>query len=375
MLHGTKHLLRTISWFSLLATVAYPLIRLSWHPRERFSPTPVQQVYPRIIGGLGNQLFMISAAAIVADGVQGSVVLNSRQTGVYSYGSPQPVFWRSIFHSDKFLYKDFEDSKLRVTRFSEIDFRDGLSVGFDRWRVKGNDLYLDDPFLSFDYFVNYREFLRDLYKPSAEVQRIVNDAAVKLGVAPAKDIPPCEYPPAACDDPVYPLSCLTPGCEENIAVQVRLSDHSTPWNFLDQTQALAVGNFVLRKLEGDKNVVLFSNDPSRALLALGLQSLSKKHASRVKVAGQLNYVEFFLMSQYFGTHILTGSTFQLWAVFLSHLRGINVVVLHGNPAPVNDGVGTGQVAEDPRRPGTVDDLGFQTTFEHFSHMRFEILEV
>ena len=50
----------------------------------------VPRVYPRLLGGLGNQLFIMSAAAIIADNLGGVVLLNSKQTGVYSSGAAQP---------------------------------------------------------------------------------------------------------------------------------------------------------------------------------------------------------------------------------------------------------------------------------------------
>jgi hypothetical protein len=215
----------------------------------------------------------------------------------------------------------------------------------------------------------------DIYKPNAEMQRIVNDAAVKLGLAPSQDLQPCEYPPEPCEHIIRPFPCSRIACEDNVAVQVRLSDRSTPWNFWDKAQSRAVAKFILEQLEADKNVVIFSNDAPRALQTLGLDVLSTRKTTRLKIANELNYVEFFLMSQFFGTHVLTGSTFQLWAIFLCHLSDVKVVVLSGS-ASSSESLGSNQdTQKETRRPGTVDDIEFQRTFEKMSksHLLFEYL--
>ena len=54
-------------------------------------------VFPRLTGGMGNQMFILSAAAIISKSTNRKVYVSSKQTGVFSYGVPQPVFWHTIF--------------------------------------------------------------------------------------------------------------------------------------------------------------------------------------------------------------------------------------------------------------------------------------
>ena len=329
----------------------------------------VPRVYPRLLGGLGNQLFIMSAAAIIADNLGGVVLLNSKQTGVYSSGAAQPVFWHSVFHSPLFVYEQFDAARIEAQRMPEEAFHSSLLDAFSTSSTTGcvSGIYLNDPFLSFDYFVSSRNFLTELYKPHMEMQRVVNDVAVKLDIAVWEELRPCDYPPQPCEHVIKRLSCSSYHCEDNIAIQLRLSDQSTPWDFWDEAQVRVVAKFILNKLDARKNVVIFSNDPKRALRTLGLQKLSAKQETRLKLADEVNFIEFFLMSQYFGTHILTGSTFQLWALFLSPLSSVKVLVLPESSHEKKEG----------QRPGTTDDLGFQATFENHtgSHLHFERLSL
>jgi len=56
-------------------------------------------IYPHLQGGLGNQMFILAMASIFARETARIVVVNKEQTGVYSFGAPQPVFWHTVFHS------------------------------------------------------------------------------------------------------------------------------------------------------------------------------------------------------------------------------------------------------------------------------------
>ena len=49
----------------------------------------------------------------------------------------------------------------------------------------------------------------------------------------------------------------------------------------------------------------------------------------LQFSSTIDVVEFGLLSQYFGTHILTGSTYQLWALFLTTLKHVKVKLIPG----------------------------------------------
>ena len=319
-------------------------------------------VYARLIGGLGNQLFIVSAAIMIADELGEKVVLDARQTGTYSYGAAQNVHTRTVFHNPQYFFHSY-DYREEGNVFRESDLKRAMKDGFDFGSSRGKGLIVVDPFLSFDYFVERRAFLMEVLKPSSEVQTWVNDAAERLGLVTLDEYYKCGLPPASCDQEIRPLSCKVENCENNVAVQLRLSDKSTPWDFLDEKQLLIVESVIIQFLDAGKRVILFSNDKTRAEEFL---SSNFPNRTNIVVSSELHVVEFFMMSQFFGLHILTGSTFQQWALFLSPLHKIRVMVMDNFETP----------SHVPRRPGGVDDLQFQHTLDGRanSHIVFEPLD-
>ena len=69
-----------------------------------------------------------------------------------------------------------------------------------------------------------------------------------------------------------------------------------------------------------------------------MESEASSVSGQMEYSSSLDVVEFFLMSQYFGTHVLTplGSTFQMWALFLSRLPVVKGLVLPGKIALLED---------------------------------------
>ena len=310
-------------------------------------------VYPRLQGGLGNQLFIMSAAAVVAMKTNRCIVVNSKQTGVYSYGAPQPVFWHTVFHSDVF-HKASKYAELNAVGISEEGFLEAQYDGFEKWKDLAKGIHVDGTFLDFRLFSSEREMFRSIYFPTSEVQRWVNDAASRLGLIgaqshpqnpkhgpttklssvkpsgrpkPAKYLSPCGYPPTPCEAVVSRLECHhSETCEKNYAVQIRLSDRSTHKDFLLESELEVLREFIQSTLAEGNHIVVFSNDPDRAKAILSYHKEIPVEVldAHLKFSAEINVVDFFLMSQYFGTHILSGSSFQLWAIFLSPLHRVHV---------------------------------------------------
>jgi hypothetical protein len=102
----------------------------------------------------------------------------------------------------------------------------------------------------------------------------------------------------------------------------------------------------------DKHVVIFSNDIVRARKLLAPEHERQKTQARLSFSNHLDFVEFYLMSQYFGVHILTGSTYQLWSIFLSPLNAVKVLTM-----------------------SDVDDFEFSFSMENSPIFNFEELRV
>ena len=400
---GTFFVLGNI--WSLLSLVFHTDAPRKDAAKHQFSVEPETQkavaentVYPWIIGGLGNQLHVASAAVILARNTGRRVVMNAKQTGVASFGIPQPVFWHTVFHSPIFE-KDSKYAETNADRMSEEDFKLALSNDFNQWQNTSRGIILAGAFLDWHYFVPYRDLLKDILKPSDEVQRWINDAAVQLGlVAPsgesslsasfsnetyaavklsdytyaaAKRIDEdirnrktrvqrgavfgqwsCEPPPAACDRTILPIQCAQVGCADNVAIHVRLQDRSSRWDYWSSGHLKMVNAFISKCLILDKHVVIFSNDIVRARKLLAPEHERQKTQARLSFSNHLDIVEFYLMSQYFGVHILTGSTYQLWSIFLSPLNAVKVLTM-----------------------SDVDDFEFSSSMENSPIFNFEELRV
>jgi len=306
-------------------------------------------VYPRLQGGLGNQLFVMAVSAIVANETCRVVVVNAQQSSVISYGSPQPVFWHTIFHSHVFL-KDDNYAEVYAHRFDDDAFESSRKAGFQNWKRSTSSLSVHGAFIRFDLLAEYREFLQVIFRPSNEVQRWVNDAALKLKlVSRASDTSSSlsaslfdeSYakkrlnPNASlienaivnsetgaesseCRDQtlcrVPTLECSMPSCVDNILLHLRLQDASTSVDHWSEDELELTKSYLWRSITSAKHrvvVVVFSNDPTRArhLMENGGE-YSEKLTPYLEYGNSIDVIEFFLMSQYFGTHIFSSSTFQ-----------------------------------------------------------------
>ena len=311
-------------------------------------------------------MFILSAAAIIGKSTNKPVYVNGRQTGVFSYGVPQPVFWHTMFHSSFFVkLQEYDEGSSR--RMNESDFQVAINTNFKEWKHTKYGIFTDGPFLTFQYNFPHRAFLMNLYRPTVEVQRWINDAAVKLGVAlpgtssslaasyfdrtyaqldlaeegtgarnrVIREAAPgggwsCDWPPSPCESEIAQLECSSNNCERNVAIHLRLQDRSTTSDYWDQSHLTKAVSFINRAISNGATVVVFSNDPVRAEALLRKQ-LNSEFLSRrsLQFSSTIDVIEFGLMSQYFGTHILTGSTYQLWAMFLTSLDHVNVKLMPG----------------------------------------------
>ena len=313
-------------------------------------------VYPYLQGGLGNQLFVMSAAVVVALNTNRTIVVNAEQTAVASFGVAQPVFWQTVFFSD-FFHKDEQYDEVNAIKLSEEDLFEAQHRSWEYWCNHTHAVRVVGSFLSFELFTEYRHILLALYKPTSEIQRWVNDAAIRMQLVPpsstssvsasytddkyrstplsrvAADVrntskrikssldhesTKCSNSPIACTRELSPLPCLHINCANNVAIQLRLQDRSTDGDYLDYNTLSLLRCFTVNSLVSGKRVVVFSNDPARAAILLNLARTPGSLDRNISYSTELNVVDFFLMSQYFNIHVLTGSSFQLWAIFFSY---------------------------------------------------------
>ena len=291
-------------------------------------------------------------------------LLSTKANWGISFGAPQPVFWHTVFHSP-FFHKVANYLEVASVKLDQETFDRAVSENFVKWKLSRQSVFTEGGFTQFDTNIAYRGFLLELFKPTTEVQRWVNDAALKLKLAsrnsgmsslaasetdesyaherlsptsrkksipvqvkPAQEMNCDASKPKTCEAKMQPLPCKTTSCETNIAIHIRLQDGSSSHDYWSERDLATAKRYINARLkESERRVVVFSNDLRRAL-STG-DELSKNISSTLQYSESIDVVEFFLMSQYFGTHLLTpaGSTFQMWALFLSELDTVKVVAL------------------------------------------------
>tara|TARA_B100000482_G_scaffold121091_1_gene87577 strand:+ start:861 stop:2012 length:1152 start_codon:yes stop_codon:yes gene_type:complete len=351
--------------------LAYPNISTNDSNNQRRAAA----VYPRIQGGLGNQMFVIAAASILANETDRRIVVNSEQTGVPSFGAPQPVFWHTVFHSP-YLVKGTDYQVAGADVLDEQQFFDSSTNDF-RNLMHSRDIELLGGFIRYDVNIRYRKLLLEIFEPTSEVQRWTNDVALKLGLANREDDVPSSLSesvhdrnyseaklarrpeeiqpiitktndqsvswcylsdPKSCEKKIFPLACKSESCKDNIALHLRLQDSSSSGDYWSQDDLRTIRSYLHDAIQErkERRVVIFSNDLKRARKIM--ESEASSVSGQMEYSSSLDVVEFFLMSQYFGTHVLTplGSTFQMWALFLSRLPVVKVLVLPGKIALLED---------------------------------------
>jgi hypothetical protein len=274
--------------------------------------------------------------------LHGSVTVDAGQTGAHSYGAAQPTFWHTVF-SHSFIIKCETYREQGSQALSEEAFFEAVvDANWDTWKLS-KAIHTSGPFLSFKYFWRHRQFLMKLYEPNPEVQRWVNDVATELklvhtgqarhylqplgkgktqrGTRMVSAAHECDPPPSPCKLPVERLRCSPVSCADNVALHIRLEDKSSAWDYWDAHEMKRAANFTCSAIQNGKRVVVFSNDRERArALLLSADDCIGGLVDRLDFSRNMNVIEFYLMSQYFGTHILTGSTYQQWALFLSPIQ-------------------------------------------------------
>lgn len=210
--------------------LAYPNISTNDSNNQRRAAA----VYPRIQGGLGNQMFVIAAASILANETDRRIVVNSEQTGVPSFGAPQPVFWHTVFHSP-YLVKGTDYQVAGADVLDEQQFFDSSTNDF-RNLMHSRDIELLGGFIRYDVNIRYRKLLLEIFEPTSEVQRWTNDVALKLGLANREDDVPSSLSESV-HDRNYSEAKLARRPEEIQPIITKTNDQSVSWCYLSDPKS------------------------------------------------------------------------------------------------------------------------------------------
>jgi len=240
-------------------------------------------IVPNLVGGLGNQMFIIAAAYSLARRTN-RILLLIEQKKIQSYGGIRPSYYNTIFNKINTI------KKLYTTFFNII-------TGYNFYNnVDGNIKLIvknKDPFISYfqdiKYFDKYRNDIRNLFKPNIILNTIVNMCFNKLKLNITKD--------------------------NIVAVHIRFVDNLTHNNYYGITTTSEINSIrdLIDKLKKNNyKILIFSNNIKK----------SKELFDNNYYSNFDDYIELYMLSKC-NYVISSPSTFCWWGLYLNkHLKNI-----------------------------------------------------
>jgi len=224
-------------------------------------------IVPDIIGGIGNQLFIVSSAYAYSKKFNKKLIMLNRNE-IFSYGGNRNNNNNNIFYN--IPKKNIDINKLNKLKEDEY------------YKYKKGSLYLTERYYQdYNYFNNYKNDLINLFKPNIEIQKVLDELKIKYNITSS---------------------------DKNICVHIRLVDKFTPNNH-DGLYSDSEIQDISKKLDNLKgNKLIFSNDINKCKQLL-------KNKDLIYVS-EKDYLELYLIS-YCNYYIASPSTFNWWGIYLN----------------------------------------------------------
>lgn len=273
------------------------LYRLSIHKKllytESFENEHKMRVIPDIIGGIGNQLFVIAAAYALAKRNDYSLVLDYREK-ITSYGAPRGNYYKTIFHNlpvDKTITKDILDDSNITYKLEESGYKKPIH---SLLQGKQNIYLTGGYYQEYNYFNEYRNELLALFSEPSNITQEINKF-LESNHLQGKSL---------------------------IGLHFRLDDLYTPVDqdkrvYDDDEYDRIVVDLV--NYSPDSIFLVFSNDITRAkdIINKRLTSNAKDTINQRLVYVSLpDYVELYLIARC-DEYIASPSTFNWWGIYLN----------------------------------------------------------
>ena len=253
-------------------------------PKEFFENEKI--IIPDIIGGLGNQLFVVASAYAYSKDNNYKLMLDNR-SDVSKYGKARPTYNNTVFQKISVTNIDKKDFK----NLTENEFSKGIN---DISKDNTKNIYLTDGYYQeARYFNKYRNELLDLLEPNTDILKKVNDILKNNSIDTNNDF--------------------------LVSIHIRLDDDYTPIDqdkrVYDQDEYNTIINKLPEHINNHPNTkfIIFSNDIARTK---DIFKNSKIDDSRMKYVQSEDYVELALMSKC-NDYIASPSTFNWWGIYLN----------------------------------------------------------
>jgi len=248
-------------------------------------------IIPDIIGGLGNQLFVIASAFAFTKDNNYKLMLDNR-SDVFSYGKPRPTYNNTVFLKIPVTTINTNDfAKLNEGEYASGTWKNGNGNG-------NNNIFLTGGYYQeAKYFNKYRNELLDLLEPTTEILDKVNE--------------------------IFKTNNVDTNNDFLVAIHIRLDDVYTPIDADKRVYDQDEYNTIIQKLpehiktNPNTKFIIFSNDVSRTKDIF--KNANIENSKMIYIQDE-DYIELYLMSKC-NDYIASPSTFNWWGIYLN--RNLN----------------------------------------------------
>jgi len=251
-------------------------------------------IIPDIIGGLGNQLFVIASAYSFAKDHNYNLMLDDRKD-VLSYGKPRPIYNNNVFIKLPVI-NNFNNT-IDFININESDFININESDNIKNKINNKNIYLTGGYYQeVSYFNKYRNGLLDLLEPNNKINNKIND--------------------------LIKLNNINLDNDFLVAIHVRLDDVYTPIDedkrVYDQEEYDILVSKLPEHLNNNPNTkfIIFSNNISRTKdIFSKIKDPNINNSNMIFIQSE-DYVELFLMAKC-NDYIASPSTFNWWGIYLN----------------------------------------------------------
>ena len=252
-------------------------------------------IIPDIIGGIGNQLFIVATAFAYSKEHNYKLMLDNRKD-VFSYGKPRPTYNDTLFTKIP-IYNNYNNYKKNFIKLSENKYASGIRSNTNK------HIFLTDGFYQeAKYFDKYRNEILDLFEPTEDT----NNKVIEL----------CK------------INNINIDSDYLVAIHIRLDDVYTPIDADKRVYDKDEYDIIIQKLPEHLNknpntkFIIFSNDIPRTK---DIFKPSQIDSSRMIYIQAEDYVELSLMTKC-NDYIASPSTFNWWGIYLNKNPDKNIFI-------------------------------------------------
>lgn len=254
-------------------------------------------IIPNIIGGIGNQLFVVAAAFTYSKDNNYKLMLDNRKD-VHSHGKSRETYNDTLFSKIPIYTND----KTNFIHMSENEYVSRIMNNSSNTITNSNIFLTDGFYQEANYFNKYRNDILNLFEPTQDINTKVNELCKINNINISNDF--------------------------LVAIHIRLDDVYTPIDddkrVYDKDEYDTIIKKLPEHLQSNPNTkfILFSNDIPRTK---DIFKPTQVDSSRMIYIQSEDYVELALMSKC-NDYIASPSTFNWWGIYLNKNPKKNIFI-------------------------------------------------